>query len=342
MENPFSVAFGRKPAQFVERSNDYEVIVDTFLVPTPKTNAYIITGVRGSGKTVSMNLVSEQLKNQGWIVIHLNVQRDLLQSLASKLYKTLKTVPSVSVEKLELSFGGVGVSLKKQAPEYDVEDIIVDLLEQAKQVNRRVLVCIDEIHNSAHVREFISAFQMFIGEDLPIYLLMTGLYKNVSDLQNDKSLTFLLRTPKLVLGAFDLDDVAGQYQEIFDIPYAKAYELASLTSGYAFGFQVLGSLYWENKQTDEIIDDYDATLEECVYKRLWLDLSDLDKEIVAAIASADDKSVGNLRDMLKMDSNKFNRYRARLIERGIIEAQGHGSVDFALPRFSEFVKNQMG
>lgn len=48
---------------------------------------YMLTGIRGSGKTVMMTIISQELaKDSDWIVEEINPTRDLLQGLAAKLY----------------------------------------------------------------------------------------------------------------------------------------------------------------------------------------------------------------------------------------------------------------
>ena len=68
---------------------------------------------------------------------------------------------------------------------------------------KRLLITIDEVTNTKKMRIFASAFQIFVRQDYPIFLLMTGLYENIHELQNEKSLTFLYRAPKLRLGLLD-------------------------------------------------------------------------------------------------------------------------------------------
>ena len=49
---------------------------------------YMITGVRGSGKTVMMTNIASEIRKRSdeWIIVELNPNRDLLQSLAAKIY----------------------------------------------------------------------------------------------------------------------------------------------------------------------------------------------------------------------------------------------------------------
>lgn len=87
MNNPFTLSFGKKPLQYVSRISQTNAITENFSAEIPSNQLYLITGVRGSGKTVMMaNIANEMRKREDWIVVELNATRDLLQSLAAKLY----------------------------------------------------------------------------------------------------------------------------------------------------------------------------------------------------------------------------------------------------------------
>ena len=81
--NPFTLSFGKKPLQYISRLTETNQILESFCAEIPSNQIYMITGVRGSGKTVMMtNIASELRKREDWIVVELNPTRDLLQSLA--------------------------------------------------------------------------------------------------------------------------------------------------------------------------------------------------------------------------------------------------------------------
>ena len=82
--NPFTLSFGKKPLQYISRLTETNQILESFCAEIPSNQIYMITGVRGSGKTVMMtNIASELRKREDWIVVELNPTRDLLQSLAA-------------------------------------------------------------------------------------------------------------------------------------------------------------------------------------------------------------------------------------------------------------------
>ena len=204
-----------------------------------------------------------------------------------------------------------------------------------------MLISVDEVTNSEYIRIFASSFQIFLRNDYPIFLLMTGLYENIYNLQNDKVLTFLYRAPKLILEPLNYTAIRKQYMDIFSLDIDAAGELASLTKGYPFAFQVLGYLYWENrnkKTLEQILPEYDQYLDEYVYSKIWSELSDLDKKIVTEMSLSGETQVKALRERLDMKSELFSVYRERLKRKGVIISKEYGKVTLALPRFDEFVK----
>ena len=86
MNNPFTLSFGKKPLQYISRISQTNEILENFNASEPPNQIYMLTGVRGSGKTVMLaSVASEMKKDESWIVLELNPTRDLLQSLAAKL-----------------------------------------------------------------------------------------------------------------------------------------------------------------------------------------------------------------------------------------------------------------
>ena len=78
MANPFTIVFGRKPTEMIERFLQRHEILDNFTSPNANQQLYMITGIRGSGKTVLMTSVSDTLQQEkDWIVIDLNPEMDL-------------------------------------------------------------------------------------------------------------------------------------------------------------------------------------------------------------------------------------------------------------------------
>lgn len=344
--NPFTVAFGTKPKQFISRYQQMDEIIDTFSADTPSVPLYMLTGVRGSGKTTLMSAVSEYFrKSKEWIVIGLNINsKDLLLSLTSALYDEPLFMPLITETKIDLSVLGIGVSIEKAHKYSDTTNAIRQLLKIAKKLNKRVLLAIDDVTNNENMREFCSAFTMFISEGYPLFLLMTGLYENIFELQNEKSLTFLLRAPRIEMNSLNIGAIADSYKTVFKIDDEKAMKMAKKTKGYSYAFQVLGYMTWlyigeeSEEQIEKRVMDY---LGEYSYLKIWYELSEKDKEIIFAMAKNNLTTIKDIRDKVNLNSNAFSVYRNRLIRKGILISEGYGQLKFVLPYFSEFVINQV-
>lgn len=214
VNNPFTLSFGKKPLQYISRIMQTNQIIESFNAEIPSNQIFMITGVRGSGKTVMMTNIADEIRaDESWIVVELNPMRDLLQSLAAKIYGIPEMHARFLKARLDFSAFGLGVSIEDAVPVTDIESVIERMLEQIQQDGKRLLITIDEAANSENIRIFASSFQIFLRRDYPIYLLMTGLYENLYDLQNDKSLTFLYRAPKLMLEPLNYTAVRKHYME---------------------------------------------------------------------------------------------------------------------------------
>ena len=339
MANPFTLTFGKNPLESVERPVQNNEILDAFTSETINQQMFIITGVRGSGKTVMMSNICQELgKRPDWIVLELNPATDLLQAILSKLYSNHLVSKLIKSSKIDLSFFGFGVSIDGATQITDSETAIVTILKKIQKEGKRVLFCIDEISNNEYMKVFAGSFQIFVRQELPVFLLGTGLYENIDELQNEKNLTFLYRAPKIQLQPLNISAIAAKYQTIFQFSDSEALEMAKLTKGYPFAFQVLGYLTWNaNGGYSSILSEYEQYLSEFVYDKLWSELSIKDRLVTKAIVDTDSKRIKDIRDLLNMSTNEFNPYRQRLIKKGIVDGGTRGYLYFTLPLFEEYI-----
>ena len=203
-----------------------------------------------------------------------------------------------------------------------------NILEKLKNKGKKVLFIIDEIINNSYVKVFASNFQIYITQNYPVYLVMAGLFDNISNLQNEKSLTFLYRAPT----------ITTSYRSVFDISPSEAVEMAKLTKGYPFAFQILGYLKWEtNDDLEKLLPKFDEELIIYAYEKIWSELSELDRKIVYVISTGVYKT-GEIREKLSISPQLLNTYRKRLMERGVVNGSVRGELTLALPRFEEYIE----
>lgn len=344
MNNPFELTFGLKPSNYISRLKQSEEIISNFKSSTGN-KSFIITGVRGTGKTVMLSHISKHFESEkNWIVIELIPNYDMLEQFASALYDSSIMNKVFNNKTFGFSFSGVSFSISGEKPITNVISLIEVLLERIKKSGKEVLIAVDEVSNNDYVKTFTQAFQLLIRKEYPIHLLMTGLYQNIYELQNDKDLTFLYRAPKISLEPLNIAAITNSYRELLNITKDEALLLAKETKGYAYAYQVLGYLVFErndSKLDDNLYAKYDQYLEEYVYEKMYSELSSNDKKILKAFTSDGTNNVGDLLEKSNMKKNVFSVYRDRLIKRGIIETPEYGKLSLKLPRFYEFLERQI-
>ena len=310
-ENPFTITFGKQPNKYISRYEDTDKIISTFNADNPVSQTFLIEGIRGSGKTVLMTTVAKSLaEEKNWIVINLNPAMDLLSNFAIRLSEECDSTP---------------------------DDKLFKTLVKKK---KRVMITVDEVVNDDNMKVFASQFQIFVREDYPIFLIMTGLHENIYEIQNNQALTFLLRSPKIITGPLSMLQISRQYTEIFEIDSDQALNLAKITKGYAFAFQAMGVSFWNNrdKGLEKVLYEFDELLDDFVYKKVWTTLTAKEKEIVSII-SKEEMKTGEICKKLKISAGTFSKYREQLISKGIIDGDNYGVVSLSLPRFYEVIKS---
>ena len=339
-QNPYSLTFGKVPPKVVNRTLQENEIYEAFTSPIPPQMIYMITGVRGSGKTVMLTDISKHFcELPDWIVLELNPESDLLSQMVAKLYETKGLSEIFRKAKLNLSLFGISVELdNKTVPIASVSVALERMLEQVKKKGKKVLVTIDEVTSNEHVRLFASEYQILIRQDLPLFALMAGLYENIDTLQNEKTLTFLYRASKIRLAPLNLAAIAGHYQKTFGLSDTDARDMAKLTKGYPFAFQVLGYYTFKNGgDYKSSLISFRQHLDEYVYDKIWSELSLKDRKVLYVTSETKDGKISKIRETLEMESNEFSPYRERLIKKGLLNGDERGYVRFVLPMFEEYV-----
>ena len=339
--NPFTLLFGQLPPNYIERASQTNYIKGAFESINPLSRLFIITGIRGCGKTVTMTSLSNYFEaKKDWVVVDLNPESNLLEALASKLYDNAKVRHIFLDKSFSISFQGVGFSLSGKRPFTNVESVIEEMLKVLAKQKKKVLITIDEVTGNQHMKVFAHAFQSLLRKNYDVFALMTGLYENISSLQNAESLTFLYRAPKVVLDPLNLASTAHSYANILKCGEEESLKLAAMTKGYAFAYQVLGSILWEMDETainGDVLAEYDAKLFEYSYDKIWSELSPKDKTVLKAM-QGDVEPVSDILANLQMKKNELSVYKDRLVKKGIIDGDQRGIFVLRLPRFYRLIE----
>lgn len=336
MGNPFTLTFGKKPSEYIIRRADIEEIEKAFMDEPARSQTYLIRGVRGSGKTVLMTAIAKEIAdNSDWVCVDLNSSQNLIDDLSYRLVDACEHATGILDRGMDISVAGFGIGFGSKS-DRDSVSRCEEILNMLKKQKKKLLITIDEVCNDQSMKQLASQFQIWIRKDYQIFLLMTGLFENINAIQNDPQLTFLLRSPKITLGPLGLAQIARQYERALNIASDEAMYLAKETKGYAFAFQALGMIYYDNENAlsiDKQLDIMDEYLDEYVYQKIWSGLSEQDRNVVLQLSDYKAKKVKDICEATGMSSATFSKYRERLINKGLISANQHGYIELALPRF---------
>lgn len=334
--NPFTLTFGQKPTEFISRNEQIGRIMSSFDMEAASNRVYMITGVRGAGKTVSLAEISDYYNAKSdWVVLRLSADADIIDAAISELNRKA-ALGSLGFE-FSINLGVAGVKVNASGSDISPESRLRNLLEELGAHNKKVLFVIDEILNNEYVRKFVGYFQIYITQHYSVYMVMAGLYDNISNLQNDRNLTFLYRAPKILLEPLSIPAMTTSYRVIFNLTAHEAAAMAKLTRGYPFAFQILGYLRWEKQGSlDDIMPQFDELLTTYAYEKIWSELSVLDQKVLYVISTGINKTI-DIREKLGISPQLLNTYRKRLMDRGVVDGTIRGELHLALPRFEVYI-----
>lgn len=356
--NPFMPSFGRFPKIVIDQQQALTDYLTGLQAHDAKYQTSLVYGTRGAGKTVFLLNVQKELKKlDNWCFIRLNNGQG---NLLFQLMHALQRAAGISLVDMLKNINGLnvmgnGISLKSMqaANQIDYDDYIPALLTRLKNQGKSVLIGIDEIEISDDVRAFGSEYQTLIGDDFDISLLMTGLPSRVSEVQNDNTLTFLLRSHRIYLSPLDADSVSQSYEQAFksgnrEIDYVVLNQMSEAVKGYAYAFQTIGYYAWRYSQKSLLLDDEvlkqtliasKVDLFRNAYERMYMDLSKTDRAFINAMVEAgtDIVSTNQLQQLLRRPANYVSVYRARLMDDQLISSPQRGFVELTMPFFAEFV-----
>ncbi|SDA62111.1 hypothetical protein SAMN02910275_01658 [Butyrivibrio sp. INlla18] len=341
--NPYAISFGRIPNQYISRSLLIDDIIDTLNSDIVEEQAFKITGIRGTGKTVTLTTIEKQLReDNNWIVVNLKPDSDIVNDLVANLYTNIPFITNFVDANLNLSAFGIGVNLSKKSPAASLDVALDKLMSEVARKKKRVLIVIDEARKTDSLIDFIQEFQILIRKDYPIYLIVAGLYEDIESLENTDGLTFFLRATKCEMTPLNIGVIKEDYKETLGLTDEVAYDLAVMTKGYAFAYQAFGKYMWEENAkeiTPKVMALVDEALAQKVYNKIWSELMPKDKWFLSFIVKKETMSASELLEITKKKHNEWSEPRKRLIDKGIINGSVRGMISLKLPRFKEYVEN---
>lgn len=363
MANPFKPTAGANPPILVGRDDMLDEF-DESIDDGPGSPARLcrITGARGVGKTALMTEMAARARPRGWVLLSENAFSGVTARLAERaeqIRQRLDMAPSVRrLKSVQGTIGPVGAAVALTDPGVAPASLryrLEALLDTVEPHGGGVLVTVDEIQGapSTDLRELAATFQHLVSEDRQVALAIAGLPSAVSDLLNDKVLTFLRRATPFELEEVPLELVADALEQTI-IAGSRSIDgnaldvAARATAGYPFMIQLVGYHLWSKADDTGHIGLVAAELAvqrarrrlgSTVHQTALADLSEVDRSYLVAMAQDDGPSrTGLVAERMGVDPSYAQVYRARLRDAGMIEVVGHGRVDFALPYLRDYLR----
>ncbi len=349
IQNPFTHTYGSAGQAYIDMKWAQKAI-DNFDFDEPSEYVYKVVGVRGSGKTVVLSDIIKYYRKKenvekGWLIYDLSSARDPLHTLVSFLANESftgskkKKISEINIgASVGIFSGGISASDVDKDAHYDDEAELDKLLNIAFENGKRILVCIDDIVKTDSMVAFCSVYAKYIRIQKPFYFICTGLFSNVEALGRVRNLTFFRRAETIEVRALSDVSITTKYKKFLNIDMEEARTLAKITKGYAYAYQVLGSLYFNKKKTEtieDLMDDYDEQIFSQSYEKIWEELSEGERRLVKIML--DHKKREDILAQMEKPKN-YSEYRSSLIKGGIIREVRRGVIEFALPHFEEYVK----
>ncbi|AEG41300.1 ATP-binding protein [Lactobacillus kefiranofaciens] len=361
MNNPFNPSFRRIPTIFLNRGQLINEVVEELNNPNSPYKVSIVYGMRGVGKTTFLTEVGRKVKQApDWLVVNLAMGSNLMATLVDDLYMKASSDLQKTFESIRgLSFSAVGLQLSADLSKPTLstyQGILTNMFTKLREKGIKVLITLDEAKSNTELKNFVAYYQILNREDYPVALMMTGLPENISELQNEDVMTFLLRGKRIALSALNLSQIEISYNNVFkrsgfQVTEDTLSKMALMTMGYAYGFQLLGYLVWNVAQKSKTVDqdlldeiklEYLVELDQNAYTKIFSSLSLQDKKFVLAMAQSSQHrvSIKKIRERLNRPSNFVANYRRRLLDDQVIKSTNYGEVAFTLPFFKEYVLQQ--
>jgi len=368
VRNPFTPTFGVTPPVLAGRDAEIDAIRRALRNgPGDPARAMLLTGARGTGKTVLLNALEDVAGQAGWAVLSVTARPGLVDQLTDTLLPQLLNRHDPKTKTSRITAGsvnvlGVGGGFTRQVegahpvrPDLrrELEDLATVMADQAGGV----FLSVDEVQRGVadELREIFQAVQHCFRQGLEVICVAAGLPSGVSDLLNDEVLTFLRRAERHALGGLaDAAVRSALRQPVVDggreISSAALDESAAAVDGYPFLGQVVGFHLWEDSPARRKIDVTQARRAigraladagRLVYEPLLADLSARDVDFLTAMARIGQDPVPMADIEAAFAGPNAGQYRRRLIAAEAIEPAGRGKVRFAVPGLATFLRSSM-
>lgn len=363
--NPFKPTAGGEPPLLIGRERvvrDFDKGLDNGVGAPGRI--MLITGARGTGKTVMLTVLGDKARAHKWDVIEETASDGLCERLVSELcskdslINKLTFAPSITIAGASVSLGEAELSPKRM-PE-TLRKAMSARLDALEKRDAGLMISIDETQaaSRADLIAIATAIQPQIREKRNVSIVFAGLPQMISDLFDDEVITFLRRARTNVLANVPIDEVKESFAQTFEdsgmsLDTSLVEKAAVATAGYPYMIQLVGYYIWDaadarestvisKEDVDEGIREARVDLDNAVCVPELHGLSKNDKAYLEAMAVSDGPSgTSEVAKRMGRSAKYAATYRKRLLDAYVIRQTDRGEVDFAVPFLREYLRGHM-
>jgi len=380
LKNPFAPGAGAPPPELAGR----EEIISSATVALARVRlgrpekSQMLLGLRGGGKTVLLNRISEMAEESGYLVAMMEAPEG--QRLAAYLAPSIKSLlmQLSRVEKAKglaaramgalrgfasaftVSIGEVGFGVSEPPTadsgnlEIDLPNLLIATGKAAQAAETSICICIDEVQylSEEDFRGLIVALHRITQKGLPFVLFGAGLPQVAALAGEAKSYAERL---------FDYPDVGALSPEAAgsaveqpirdegaEIEPDALQRIVDVTKGYPYFLQEWGKHTW-NVASDSPIspgvveaasDAATNALDKNFFRVRFDRLTPREQDYLRAMAELGPgpHRSGAIAETLGTRVERMGPLRSGLIKKGMIWSPAHGDTAFTVPMFDGFMK----
>lgn len=362
MRNPFRPSFGVNPLVVAGRTS----IVDNFGFALREGigapyRFILISGTRGTGKTVLLNQLEAEAKELQWECVRARASdhehHELIHvSLPQLLKQGQPRGPHIGVSGVSIAnIGGITFDKPSQLPpQVSLWSIMNDVARDLTASGSGLLITMDEVQSASpeSLHFLMDAIQDCVRNEYNIALAVAGLPLEISKLLAHEGTTFLRRAMHIPIEALNNDDVRTAIAQTVrqggkDIDNQALSTLTYACHGYAYLIQLCGSIAWTMAGSHDISEEHVNRSLPLVIERMGQQVHMPAmkgipyREMQFLIKLAESEGPANFNELgaeLGIPGSQPSTYRRRLLDRGVILATGRGRADFALPYLREHLR----
>ena len=362
--NPFRPTFGSVPHTLAGRDEVLDRIAAVFALTDGDPDAtMIVTGHRGTGKTVLLNMAAKAARERDWAAVSVSaldgpLAETVIEAVAASQIASRRTrgrrrrLPGLQALGFELSW-----SPPPHNGSPSLRYILTDFAEQAEQSGVGLLIALDEMQHLSRSegRRLASSLQHVIrNEGRPVVFIGAGLTVTESTVLADPGMTFFARCARVPIGLLDDSEARRAIRApLIDagarIDPDALDEAVAAASGYPFMLQQVGYHIWRSTPDPSGVvtvaavragvDLAQEAMVNQVLKPDWARLGPQERRALVAMCRDDGPTTtADVRTRLRMTSATWASYRKKLIDAGVAVAPGRGWIDFAHEPMRQWVR----